>query len=205
MSLKRRFQFRLGSDIKALMELTRFVDPPRRRVQMKNKMRVMYGFGDASGLGFGSTIRKSNGDIVWKSGVWSRTMVEEHNSIFFELANLVFAIEDLHKKGELDRHEISMFTDNTTAEAVHFHWTSKNGKALFELVLRLHRIEISGNGRIVMVHVAGKWMIWQGWSDGLSWGDENAGVMNGEEMMSFVPLNMSVIERSPTLLPWVWS
>jgi hypothetical protein len=116
----------------------------------------------------------------------------------------VFALEDLHEKGELDGHEIFKLTDNTTVEAAHFHGMSKNGKALFELVLRLRRIEMTGNCRIVMVHVAGKRMIWQG-SDGLSRGDENAGVMNGEEMMSFVPLNKSAIERSSTLLPWVWS
>jgi hypothetical protein len=133
---------------------------------MKSKMRVMYGFGDVSGLGFGSTIRKSNGDIVWKSGVWSRTMLEEHNSNFFELANLVFALEDLHEKRGLDGHEVFMFTDNTTAEAAHFHGTTKNGKTLFELILRLRRIEMTGTCRIVMIHVAGKRMIWQG-SDGL--------------------------------------
>jgi hypothetical protein len=195
---------RLGPDIEALKELTRFLNPPRRRVQMQQKMRVMYGFGDASGTGFGSTIRKSNGKIEWKSGVWSRTMVEEHNSNLFELGNIVFALEDLHDKGELDGHEIFMFTDNATAEAAHFHGTSKTGKALFELVLRLRIIEMQGNCRIVMVHVAGKRMIWQG-SNGLSWGDENAGVMNGEEMMSFVPLHKSVIQRSPKLLNWMWS
>jgi hypothetical protein len=182
----------------------RFENLPRRRVQIKHKMCVIYGFGDASGLGFGSTIRKANGDIEWKSGVWSRTMVEEHNSNFFELANLVFALEALHDKGELDGHEIFMFTDNTTAEAAHFHGTSKNGKVLFELMLRLRRIEMQGNCRIIMIHVAGKRMIWQG-SDGLSRGDENSGVMNGEEMMLFVPLNQSAVARPPQLLPWVWS
>jgi hypothetical protein len=163
----------------------------------------MYGFGDASGTGFGSNIWKSNGEIAWKSGVWSRTMVEEHNSNFFEFSNLVHALEDLHASGELSGHEIFMFTDNTTAEAAHYHGTTKNGKRLFNLVLQLRKIEMEGECRIILIHVAGRRMIWQG-SDGLSRGDENAGVMSGEEMMSFVPLLLRAVDRSAELLPWIW-
>jgi hypothetical protein len=195
---------RLAFDIEALKFLTRYEDSPRRRVRMKHRMRAMYGFGDASGTGFGSTIRKANGEVVWKSGVWSRTMVEEHNSNFFEFSNLVHALEDMHAAGELAGHEIFMFTDNTTAEAAHFHGTTKNGKQLFDLVLRLRKIEMDGDCRIHIIHVAGKRMIWQG-SDGLSRGDENAGVMSGEEMMSFVPLHLRAVDRSAELMPWIWS
>jgi hypothetical protein len=195
---------RLGADIEALKCLTEFEFAPRRRVRMTKRLRAMYGFGDASGTGFGSTIRKANGEIVWKSGVWSRTMVEEHNSNFFEFSNLVHALEDMHVAGELAGHEIFMFTDNTTAEAAHYHGTTKNGKMLFNLALRLRKIEMDGDCRIYLIHVAGKRMIWQG-SDGLSRGDENAGVMSGEEMMSFVPLHLRAVDRSDELLNWVWS
>jgi hypothetical protein len=55
---------RLSSDIHALKLLTRFAQAPRWRVRLKNCMRVLYGFGDASGTGFGSTIRKANGEIA---------------------------------------------------------------------------------------------------------------------------------------------
>jgi hypothetical protein len=195
---------RLGSDIEALKFLTSFEFAPRRRVRMTKRLRAMYGFGDASGTGFGSTIRKANGEIVWKSGVWSRTMVEEHNSNFFEFSNLVHALEDMHRAGELAGHEIFMFTDNTTAEAAHYHGTTKNGKTLFNLALRLRKLEMDGDCRIFLIHVAGKRMIWQG-SDGLSRGDENAGVMSGEEMMSFVPLHLRAVDRSDELLDWIWS
>jgi hypothetical protein len=61
---------------------------------------------------------------------------------------------------------------------------------------------MEGECRIVLVHVAGKRMIWQG-SDGLSQGDKNAGVMNGEEMMSFVPLHLRANDRSDNLMSWV--
>jgi hypothetical protein len=143
---------RLRSDIEALKRLTDFDAPPKRQIRMKERMRVMYGFGDASEKGFWSTIRMSNGDIVWKSWVWSRTMMEEHNSNFSELANLAHALEDLHKAGKMDGQEIFMLTDNTTA----CRGTTKNGKRLFDLVLQLRRIEMEGQCKIVLVHVAGR-------------------------------------------------
>jgi hypothetical protein len=39
--------------------------------------------------------------------------------------------------------------------------------------------------------------------DGVSRGDMNAGVMAGADMLSFVPLNVSVLERSPALTKWL--
>jgi hypothetical protein len=129
-------------------------------------------------------------------------MVKEHNSNFFELANLVHVLEDLHDAGELAGHEIFMFTNNTTAEAAHYHGTTKKGKQLFDLVLRLRKIEMEGDCRIILVRVAGKRMIWQG-SNGLSRGDENTEVMSGEEMMSFVALHLRAVDRSDELLPWI--
>jgi hypothetical protein len=70
-------------------------------------------------------------------------MVEEHNSIFFELANLIMALEDLQVKGRLVGHEIFMFTNNTTTEAAHFNGTTKHGKQLFDLMLRLRKLEMN--------------------------------------------------------------
>jgi hypothetical protein len=45
-------------------------------------------------------------------------------------------------------------------------------------------------------------MIQQG-TDGLSRGDYTAGVMAGQNMLQHVPLHLSAIERSPTLLSWL--
>lgn len=116
-------------------------------------------------------------------------MVKEHSSNFFDLANLVHALEDLHAAGKLAGHKIFMFTNNTTVAAAHYHDTTKNGKQLFDLVLRLRKIEMEGDCRIVLVRIAGKRMLWQG-KNGLSRGDKNAGVMSGEAMMPFVSLHL---------------
>ena len=90
-----------------------------------------------------------------------------------------------------------MFTDNSTAECVYFKGTSRS-RHLFELVLRLRKLEMQTGCRIYLVHVAGTRMIAQG-SDGLSRGDQNAGVMAGRDMLSFVPLNLSAFDRSSNL------
>jgi len=47
-------------------------------------------------------------------------------------------------------------------------------------------------------------MIAQG-SNGLSRGDQNAGVMAGRDMLSFVPLNLSAFDQSSNLKDWVLS
>jgi hypothetical protein len=189
----------LESDVAALFLLTRAVEAPVRQIRMARQMKVIYGFGDASGNGFGSSIHLPSVEVVWRSGMWNRTMVEEHNSNFFELANLIMALEDLQVKGGLVGHEIFMFTDNTTAEAAHFNGTTKHGKQLFDLMLRLRKLEMNGECQVHLIHVAGTRMIWQG-SDALSRGDENAGIMAGEDMLSFVPLHKQAIDRSENLL-----
>ena len=56
----------------------------------------------------------------------------------------------------------------------------------------------------VLVHVSGERMKWQG-TDGLSRGNLLEGVMKGENMLTYVPLHLSALERSPRLLSWIKS
>jgi hypothetical protein len=53
-----------------------------------------------------------------------------------------------------------------------------------------------------VIHVSGRRMILQG-TDGISRGDYTEGVMVSRPMLEFIPLNESVIERSPTLAQWL--
>ena len=59
-----------------------------------------------------------------------------------------------------------MMTDNSTAEACFYRGTSGSRK-LFELVLRLHKLEMAAGMLVHIFHVAGTMMIAQG-NDGLS-------------------------------------
>jgi hypothetical protein len=51
-------------------------------------------------------------------------------------------------------------------------------------------------------HVSGLRMIAQG-GDGVSRGILNERVMAGKDMLSFIPLDKSALERSDALLPWI--
>ena len=214
---------RLGRDVQSLLALTGSVAPPKRRVRMTGQVRVLYGFGDASKQGFGASIEMPDKSIHWRFGQWrlddepylgpdlSRgepaweggSHRKEKSSNYRELRNLVEALEDALDKGLLDGREIFMFTDNSTAESAFFKGTSSS-ELLFDLVLRLRKIEMTGRCVLHVIHVAGTRMIWQG-TDGLSRGDRNAGVMAGESMLSFVPLHMAVHERSPDPVAWFQS
>ena len=54
----------------------------------------------------------------------------------------------------------------------------------------------------MVVHVSGKRMILIG-IDGVSRGNMNAGVMAGADMLSYVPLHLSSLQRSPSLRGWL--
>ena len=111
------------------------------------------------------------------------------------------AVESRAQDGDLKGAEIFLFTDNTTAEGAFYKGTSSN-KRLFELVRRLRKIEMHEGCKLQVVHVAGSRMILQG-TDGLSRGDTGEGVMGGANMLSYVPLHLTALERSLSLKGWL--
>jgi hypothetical protein len=107
----------------------------------------------------------------------------------------------LGKQGELSGVEIFIFTDNSTAEAAFCRGSSSNQK-LYGMIREVKAMEMLFETRVHVVHVAGKRMIAQG-TDGLSRGCLADGVMEGKEMTSFVPLHLSAVTRSTSLMPWL--
>jgi hypothetical protein len=79
---------RLDNDIKALESLTTGDDPIARRVRGRKTGRVVYGFGDASGVAHGATVQLEGG-LYYQYGQWSSEIVENSSSNWKELANLV--------------------------------------------------------------------------------------------------------------------
>jgi hypothetical protein len=143
-----------------------------------------------------------DGTIHYRYRHWC-TEVSEESSNYRELLNLVEGLEIQVREGGLRECEVFLFTDNSTAEAVYFKGNSTSRK-LFELVLRLRRLEMSGGLILHVVHVAGTRMIDQG-ADGGSRGDLNQGSMAGESVLDFVPLHLSALERSSKVEDWVRS
>ena len=201
---------RLLHDLQALQRLTTSPLPPLRIVRPTKVVQVLYGFGDASGKGFGSTVQgysprqliESPANPRFRVGVWGCD-VEVESSNFRELANLVLAVEEEAAAGHLDMSEFFLFTDNSTAESA-FHKGSSSSSKLHGLILRLRQLEIRHGITLHIIHVSGKRMIAQG-TDGCSRGVLLEGVMVGDDMLSFVDLAKSALDRSPALLSWIQS
>jgi len=193
---------RFETDSEALAEFFGPPLPPVRRVRGRIVIECFYGFGDASGTGFGSTFASGRAGfrVHYRFGQWC-TEISEESSNYRELRNLVDAVEQLVLEEDLKGVEIFLFTDNSTAEGAFWKGNSSSRK-LFELVLRLKKLEWEFGLNLHVVHVAGKRMIAQG-TDGMSRADFTEGVMAGHAMGDYVPLHLGVGERSAGLLEWV--
>jgi hypothetical protein len=192
---------RLERDLDSLMVMFRSKKPPIRLVRGLSLAYVIYGFGDASGAGFGSSWEGLTG-TSYRYGVWGKDNVGK-SSNYRELRNVVESLESMRKEDKLGGTEIYFFTDNSTAEAAFFKGSSTS-VLLHNLVTRLRGLEMNSGCKVVLCHVAGERMKWQG-SDGLSRGNLLEGVMTGEDMLSYVPLHKCALERSPKLLNWIKS
>jgi hypothetical protein len=85
-----------------------------------------------------------------------------------------------------------------------FYKGNSTSKHMFELILRLRKLEMAGDLVLHVIHVAGTRMIAEG-ADGGSRGDMNQGVMAGQPILDFIPLHLSALERSNKVEAWVHS
>ena len=192
---------RLFKDVEALSRMFQPESPPEITIRVSKVLFIYFGFGDASGVGFGSSLLSKEG-LDYRVGIWSYAESEESSNCR-EFTNLVETMEEEAQSGNLSSSEIFFFTDNSTVESAIFHGTSSSEK-LLELVIRLRVLESQIGFVLRVSHVAGTRMIAQG-SDGISRGLLNEGVMSGASMMSYIPLHLSALERSPKLEPWIRS
>ena len=190
----------LFGHLSALAKLFESQDPTLRLIRGASIYEACYVFGDASGEGFGLSWLDKKGTISFCYGIWG-VEGDSSSSNYRELRNLVKTLERLRELGELVGREVFLFTDNTVSESVAAKGSSASPK-LYELVVRLYRLEMKYLCKIDMIHVAGTRMIEQG-TDGLSRGDMYEGVMAGGLMLTHVPLHLSALGRSPKLGEWI--
>jgi len=181
-------------------------------------MVAFYGFGDASGAGFGSTFSSALG-THYRYGLWGNDLTgassnyrelfnlteaaEAHvkELAFAHLSQLVDAVAGEALRSPLQGSELFLFTDNGVAEAAFYKGTSSNPR-LFALLVRLKQLELEHAFTIQLIHVAGWRMQAQG-TDGLSRGDLLSGVMQGQDLLSFIPLHLAAPQRSVGVIRWV--
>ncbi len=211
---------RLASDVEGLLLLLASPTPPVRTIRASSLITVYYGFGDASGAGFGDTLLTPKG-VTYRCGIWGDDLqaqssnyrelfnlteaMEAHAATFqfHHLQNLVTTLENMAGNDAWLSAEIFMFTDNAVAEAAFYKGSSSN-KKLFELVLRLRKLEVNFSLRLHLIHVSGKRMQAQG-TDHLSRGIMHTGVLGGVRMLDFIPLHLSAVDRSSTVVEWCTS
>jgi hypothetical protein len=134
---------RFAGDLDSLCELFSSAHPPKRLIRTDTYTTCIYGFADASGLGFGSTFALPTGDTRYRYGVWGRD-ADNTSSNYRELRNMVESLEEAYRDAYLHNCEVFLFTDNSTAEGAYYRGNSPS-RWLFELVLRLRRLEMHQN------------------------------------------------------------
>lgn len=180
----------MRKDVAFLSEMMANPSPTKRLVRGARIANIIYGFGDASGAGFGSSwldgSQLKGGEdenattrIDYRFGRWGSDG-EGTSSNYRELRNLVETLEEIGQQGKLAGVEVFLFTDNSTAEAA-FNRGSSSSVRLFELVKKVKLLEMHHQARVHVIHVAGTRMMKQG-TDGLSRGCLVEGVMKGESI-----------------------
>jgi hypothetical protein len=174
----------LAADIQGLVTLFSSSSPRNYIIHSSAITVALFGFGDALGAGFGDTIITPSG-VHYRYGIWGDDL-QTHSSNYRELFNLTEAMEDGGSFSQL-RFSTSegicgcsgsrchpgfvgmsgdFFTDNAVAKGAFCKGTSTN-KQLFELVLKLKKLEFDCQFKLHVMHIAGHRMQAQG-TDGLS-------------------------------------
>jgi hypothetical protein len=94
-----------------------------------------------------------------------------------------------------------LFIDSSTKEGALSKGITPSRK-LFQLVVRLRKVEVEYGAMIQVSKVSGKRMISQGTGDGIFQGKINEGTATGISMLSFVPLHLSALYRMKCLGNW---
>ena len=190
---------RFSSDLQALRRFFKPTIPTEITVRVDTVHKVCYAFGDASGTGFGDSFLSEDG-LSYQQGVWLEKDASQ-SSNYRELKNCLEAIRREGEAGRLQNSFLLFCTDNSTVENALYKGSSSS-PALLECVIDFYDIQMKYGCSCLVSHVAGKRMITQG-ADGLSRGALNEGVMNGEDLMTFLPFHLSALQRSIKLLEWV--
>jgi hypothetical protein len=190
---------RLRDDLKVLIQLTEAEAPSLRRVRAIRKAQILYGFGDASGSGFGWCIDFGDG-VRYELGEWC-DKIQEASSNYRELQNLVNAMLRAAQEWRLDGCELLLYTDNKTAEGS-FFWRTAKTRALFELFVTLYKLQMQFDFILHLVWISGTRMIQQG-TDGLSGGEKNILATCGMSLGGMVHLHLSATAQSAMLEDWI--
>jgi hypothetical protein len=193
---------RLWEDIRILQL---FFDPPTPLqvivCPVEGASFVAYGGGDASGEGFGGQMSPLGLKPLLRRGFWCASD-SENSSNWRELRNLVELIRGEVQRGRLAGREVWLATDNSTAANAYYRGTSTS-KILHEMITELRLLTLEGNFILHIFHIPGTRMIQSG-IDALSRGELNISALE-DSIQTLLPLHISPVQRSPSLVEWLKS
>jgi hypothetical protein len=177
---------------------------PVQRLVRPTSSVVAYGASDASGEGFGGRVEEvdgATGDDVqtFFYGYWGDA-TDSSTSNWREMRAVVDRITTDALSGKLAGRELWFATDNEVLERA-FHKGYSSSDLLYGMVEDLWSLCVRGNFILRIVHIAGTRMIDLG-VDGLSRGDIEFAPL-ATSLRSQIPLNLSPLERSPSLRQWL--
>jgi hypothetical protein len=193
---------RFADKVGALLSLLQGDRPPIVQLQSCSLVPVVFGFGDVSGTGLGSTFTCGTG-FTFRIVVW-RSFLEKDESSNWKECTVVEMLEEEAEGGMLENLEGFTFTDKATVESCAYKGSSSCPK-LLSLIIQLKAMSTRLGIRLHIFHVDGTRMIAQG-TDGVSQrylGQQ--GVMAGEAMKAFILIHQLAVDRSSELLAWLQS
>ena len=93
--------------------------------------------------------------------------------------------------GYLKGVELFLFTDKLVFESLLYKGKSKT-PLLFDIILRLHQVQMRGELILHVIHISGTQMIEAG-IDGLFRGNNLGGIMRGLNPLHFAPLDKGAV------------
>ena len=156
----------LSKDIKALEVLMAAEDAPKCYIRAKASERAIYSFTDVSRWGLGCMMLLIGNWVHYRHGQWV-ILMEEMSLNFWELCNLVTAIEEATNKGLLMDVKVCLLTTWWQRE-LFLKEPPQAPKHFLSLHAEYKKLEMAGQFILHAIHVAGSWMILERWQRELS-------------------------------------
>lgn len=175
-------------------------EPRIRLVRPKHKEDLLYVCGDASGHAFGAGTQDAMGEVEVQEGLW--TMDDSaRGSNWREARNLANQLLRDLRAGKMDGKEAWVASDNFTfMSAMNKGLTTS--RQLFEIVREVKQESLARQCFLHCFHISGVRMILAGF-DGVSRGDFDTGVLLGQDMRNFLPLDVGAFDTVGNGL-WSW-
>jgi hypothetical protein len=180
----------LDRDLGALEKYFEDDIPVTALVRPVHDSHVAYGRGDAAADGFGAGIQVKGINRI-QHGTWKEED-SARGSNWREATNLANkVIRDL-ETGKLDGFEIWLATDNKSFSGCTNKGTSTS-QQLFAVIVAMKLVVRKHSVFLHVIHVSGKRMIAMGY-DGASRGDFETGVMTGNDIRQYLPLDKGAFD-----------